>query len=179
MEDSLGERRPRRVQLLTFKFYDMQTIKVNVKRENGNVLFLINSELDLNYNKARKIEKEIENYQYEVITRRMTAEAAKREAENMLKKIDNEYELGIEHLSNENQKNIREWIYGGAGQISEIINSNSKSYCKKNKKIKEKGHLHRQPNSGDKKNVLLSNTKITINYYITKKKGKKLCAIFL
>ena len=67
---------------------------------------LAESAKDINYHTARKIEKEVENFYYEIITRRMSAEAAKESAENMLKKIENEYKLGSD-------QNLREWIYGG------------------------------------------------------------------
>ena len=82
--------------------------------------------VDVNYNTARKIQKEVENFYYEMITRRMTAEAAKEQAKAMVDKIAKDYELGKGHLDNENQKNLREWIYGGINQISEIIGSLSK-----------------------------------------------------
>lgn len=77
--------------------------------------------VDVNYRTARKIQKEIDNFYYEMITRRMTAEAAKAQAENMLIKIKNEYELGKGQLKIENERNLREWIYGGIGQISDIL----------------------------------------------------------
>ena len=51
----------------------------------------------------------------------MTAEAAKEQASNMLERIKNDYELGKGHLSNEDQKNLREWIYGGINQITDIV----------------------------------------------------------
>ena len=38
-----------------------------------------------------------------------------------IRKVKNEYELGKEHLSNENDKNLREWIYGGIHEGAEII----------------------------------------------------------
>ena len=82
--------------------------------------------VDVNYNTARKIEKEVENFYYEMITRRMSAEAAKEQAAAMVDKIAKDYELGKGHLDNENQKNLREWIYGGIDQLSEIIGSISK-----------------------------------------------------
>lgn len=82
--------------------------------------------VDVNYNTARKIQKEIENFYYEMITRRMSAEAAKEQAAAMVDKIAKDYELGKGHLDNENQKNLREWIYGGIDQLSEIIGSISK-----------------------------------------------------
>lgn len=82
--------------------------------------------VDVNYNTARKIQKEIENFYYEMVTRRMSAEAAKEQAAAMVDKIAKDYELGKGHLDNENQKNLREWIYGGIDQLSEIIGSVSK-----------------------------------------------------
>lgn len=69
---------------------------------------------DVNYYTARKIQKEIENFHYEMITRRMSAEAAKESAENMLKKIENDYKLGSD-------QNLREWIYGGVDRINGIL----------------------------------------------------------
>ena len=63
---------------------------------------------------------------YQMITRRMSAEAAKEQAAAMVDKIAKEYELGKGHLDNENQKNLREWIFGGINQLSEIIESLSK-----------------------------------------------------
>lgn len=82
--------------------------------------------VDVNYNTARKIQKEVENFYYEMITRRMSAEAAKEQAAVMVDKIAKDYELGKGHLENENQKNLREWIFGGIDQLSEIIESVSK-----------------------------------------------------
>lgn len=75
---------------------------------------LAESATDVNYHTARKIGKEVENFYYEMITRRMPAEAAKESAENMLKKIENEYKLGSD-------QNLREWIYGGVDRINGIL----------------------------------------------------------
>lgn len=75
---------------------------------------LAESATDVNYHTARKIGKEVENFYYEMITRRMSAEAAKESAENMLKKIENEYKLGSD-------QNLREWIYGGVDRINGIL----------------------------------------------------------
>lgn len=75
---------------------------------------LADSVTDVNYFTARKIQREVENFYYEMITRRMSAEAAKESAENMLKKIENDYELGSD-------QNLREWIYGGVDRISGIL----------------------------------------------------------
>ena len=82
--------------------------------------------VDVNYNTARKIQKEVENFYYDMITKRMSAEAAKEQAAAMIDKIAKDYELGKGHLDNENQKNLREWIFGGINQLSEIIGSLSK-----------------------------------------------------
>lgn len=82
--------------------------------------------VDVNYNTARKIQKEVENFYYDMITKRMSAEAAKEQATAMIDKIAKDYELGKGHLDNENQKNLREWIFGGINQLSEIIGSISK-----------------------------------------------------
>lgn len=75
---------------------------------------LADSATDVNYHTARKIGKEVENFYYEIITRRMSAEAAKESAENMLKKIENDYKLGSD-------QNLREWIYGGIDRINGIL----------------------------------------------------------
>ena len=61
--------------------------------------------VDVNYNTARKIQKEVENFYYDMITKRMSAEAAKEQAAAMIDKIAKDYELGKGHLDNENQKN--------------------------------------------------------------------------
>ena len=82
--------------------------------------------VDVNYNTARKIQREVENFYYEMITKRMTSEAAQKQADAMVDKIAKDYELGKGHLKNENEKNLREWIYGGINQVSDIIGSISK-----------------------------------------------------
>ena len=82
--------------------------------------------VDVNYNTAKKIQKEVEHFYYEMITRRMSAEAAKEQAAAMIDKIAKDYELGKGHMKNENEKDLREWIYGGINQISDIIGSISK-----------------------------------------------------
>ena len=82
--------------------------------------------VDVNYHTTRKIQKEVENFYYDMITKRMSAEAAKEQAAAMVDKIAKDYELGKGHLDNENQKNLREWIFGGIDQLSEIIEAISK-----------------------------------------------------
>ena len=75
---------------------------------------LVELATEVNHHTARKIEKEVENFYYEMITRRMSAEAAKETAENMLKKIENEYKF-------KSEENLREWIYGGVDRINGIL----------------------------------------------------------
>lgn len=75
---------------------------------------LAESATDVNYQTARKIQKEVENFYYDMITRRMSAEATKESAENMLKKIENDYKLGSD-------QNLREWIYGGIDRINKVL----------------------------------------------------------
>ena len=58
---------------------------------------------------------------YELYTKRMSAEAAQEIAKATYEKVKNEYELGKGHLSNEDDKNLREWIYGGIHEGAEII----------------------------------------------------------
>ena len=58
---------------------------------------------------------------YELYTKRMSAEAAQELAKATYEKVKNEYELGKEHLSLEEEKNLREWIYGGIHEGAEII----------------------------------------------------------
>ena len=101
--------------------------------------------VDVNYNTARKIEKEVENFYYDMITRRMSAEAAKEQAAAMIDKIAKDYELGKGHLENENQKNLREWIFGGIDQMSGIIESLSK-FKQAQSLLKRLEEIIRKPN---------------------------------
>ena len=45
----------------------------------------------------------------------------KQAAKATYEKVKNEYELGKEHLNLEEEKNLREWIYGGVHEGAEII----------------------------------------------------------
>lgn len=51
----------------------------------------------------------------------MSAEAAQEMAKATYEKVKNEYELGKGKLSIEEDKNLREWIYGGIHEGREII----------------------------------------------------------
>ena len=82
---------------------------------------LIVANRELSEKQKEKIEKEINYMFYELYTKRMSAEAAQEIAKATYEKVKNEYELGKGHLSNEDDKNLREWIYGGIHEGAEII----------------------------------------------------------
>ena len=77
--------------------------------------------IDLTNAQATKIRKEIDILWYDAITRRTSADALKKQADAAVDKIAKEYELGKGHLSLEEQKNLREWIYNGIDQITNIV----------------------------------------------------------
>lgn len=77
--------------------------------------------IDLTNSQANKVRKEIDILWYDAITRRTSAEALKKEADAAVEKVAKEYELGKGRLSLEEQKNLREWIYGGIDQITSIV----------------------------------------------------------
>lgn len=77
--------------------------------------------IDLTNAQATKVRKEIDILWYDAITKRTSAEALKKQASAAVEKIAKEYELGKGHLSLEEQKNLREWIYNGINQITDIV----------------------------------------------------------
>ena len=89
----------------------------NMRKEG--MLMVANRELS--EKQKEKVEKEINYMFYELYTKRMSAEAAQEIAKATYEKVKNEYELGKGHLSNEDDKNLREWIYGGIHEGAEII----------------------------------------------------------
>ena len=82
--------------------------------------------IDLTNAQAAKVRKEIDALWYDAITRRTSAEALKKQADAAVEKIAKEYELGKGHLDLEEQKNLREWIYEGIDQITNIVGVVSK-----------------------------------------------------
>lgn len=82
--------------------------------------------IDLTNAQATKIRKEIDILWYDAITRRKSAEALKKQADAAVDKVVKEYELGKGKLSLEEQKNLREWIYEGIDQITDIVGVISK-----------------------------------------------------
>lgn len=89
----------------------------NMRKEGA--LMVANRELS--EKQKEKVGKEINYMFYELYTKRMSAEAAQEIAKATYEKVKNEYELGKGHLSNEDDKNLREWIYGGIREGAEII----------------------------------------------------------
>lgn len=89
----------------------------NMRREGA----LMVANRALSEEQREKVEKEINYMFYELYTKRMSAEAAQEIAKTTYDKVKNEYELGKGHLSNEDEKNLREWIYGGIHEGTEII----------------------------------------------------------
>lgn len=77
--------------------------------------------IDLTNAQATKVRKEIDILWYDAITKRTSAEALKKQADAAVDKIAKEYELGKGRLSLEEQKNLREWIYNGIDQITNIV----------------------------------------------------------
>lgn len=89
----------------------------NMRKEGA--LMVANKELS--EKQKEKVGKEIDYMFYELYTKRMSAEAAQELARATYEKVKNEYELGKGHLSVEEDKNLREWIYGGVHEGREII----------------------------------------------------------
>lgn len=89
----------------------------NMRKEGA----LMVAKRELSEKEKEKVDKEIRYMFYELYTKRMSAEAAKELAKATYEKVKNEYELGKGHLSNEDDKNLREWIYGGVHEGVEII----------------------------------------------------------
>ena len=108
--DYLDKTQQQRIQMITDQLSLIQ--KQGLKEE---------AVIDLTNAQASKVRKEIDILWYDAITRRTSAEALKKQADAAVDKIAKEYELGKGHLSLEEQKNLREWIYGGIDQITEIV----------------------------------------------------------
>ena len=53
--------------------------------------------------------------------KRTSAEALKKQADAAIEKIAKGYELGKGRLNLEEQRNLREWIYNGIDQITDIV----------------------------------------------------------
>lgn len=89
----------------------------NAKKQGA----LMIAQKNLTEKQAENVEEIINNYAYEVATRRMTAEAARAAAAAAADKVAKEYEIAGEKLSREDQRIIQQWILGGAGEIANLI----------------------------------------------------------
>ena len=69
----------------------------------------------------QKIAQEIKYYYYDVVTKRMTAEAAAKQAETMAKYLSDNIELGKGKLSLEETRMWGDWISGGIGDILNLV----------------------------------------------------------
>lgn len=108
--DYLDKTQQERIQTITDQLALIQ--KQGLKEE---------SVIDLTNAQASKVRKEIDILWYDAITKRTSADALKKQADAAVDKIAKEYELGKGRLSLEEQKNLREWIYGGIDQITSIV----------------------------------------------------------
>lgn len=106
----LNETQQQRIQMVTDQLSLIQ--KQGLKEE---------AVIDLTNAQATKVRKEIDILWYDAISKRTSAEALKKQADAAVDKIAKEYELGKGHLSLEEQKNLREWIYNGIEQITDIV----------------------------------------------------------
>lgn len=106
----LDKTKQQRIQMITDQLSLIQ--KQGLKEE---------SVIDLTNAQATKVRKEINILWYDAMTKRISAEALKKQANAAVEKIAKEYELGKGHLSLEEQKNLREWIYNGIDQITNIV----------------------------------------------------------
>lgn len=108
--DFLDETQQQRIQTITDQLALIQ--KQGLREE---------AVIDLTNTQASKVRKEIDILWYDALTKRTSADALKKQADAAVEKIAKEYELGKGHLSLEEQKNLREWIYGGIDQITSIV----------------------------------------------------------
>lgn len=67
------------------------------------------------------VEKEVDNFMYDLITKRMNAEAAGKQAEAMIQKIKNDYEQTGRKLDIEEERLLKEWIYGGIETFNQTV----------------------------------------------------------
>lgn len=81
------------------------------------------SRIQLNQAQAEYVGKQIQYYFYEVVTRRMTAEAAKENAATFMDKITNDFILGKRKLDQEDTKILQDWIFRSVQGLVGIANA--------------------------------------------------------
>lgn len=89
----------------------------NAKKQGA----LIIAQKNLKEEQAENVRKIIDNYSYEVATKRITAEAARDMSKATAEKVSNEYKIAGERLSREDERILQQWILGGAGEIANLI----------------------------------------------------------
>ena len=98
----------------------IQTMKQNlINMQAEGALKIVGK--DLSVTQARMIEREMQLLGYRATTERMSAEAAKKQAENTADKIIKDYERSGQKLNIDEKNSLREWIYGGIKTLSSFI----------------------------------------------------------
>lgn len=98
----------------------IQTMKQNlINMQIEGALKIVG--MDLSVTQARMIEREMQLLGYRATTERMSAEAAKKQAENTADKIIKDYERSGQKLNIDEKNSLREWIYGGIKTLSSFI----------------------------------------------------------
>ena len=98
----------------------IQTMKQNlINMQAEGALKIVGK--DLSVTQARMIEREMQLLGYRATTERMSAEAAKKQAENTAEKIIKDYERSGQKLNIDEKNSLREWIYGGIKTLSSFI----------------------------------------------------------
>lgn len=88
----------------------------NMKAEGALTL----AKKDLTEKQREYVEEQIKYYYFDLMTGRISAAAAEKQAENTAQKIKNEFEQNGIKLDIEKERLLKEWIYGGASAISQI-----------------------------------------------------------
>lgn len=101
----------------------IQTMKQNlINMQAEGALKIVGK--DLSVAQARMIEREMQWVGYRAISERMSAEAAKKQAENTAEKIIKDYERSGQKLNIDEKNSLREWIYGGIKVLSSFVPGN-------------------------------------------------------
>lgn len=76
--------------------------------------------IELTEQQIQKIGKEIEWYAFEAITKRMSAEAMNEMAKAATERVKNDLELGGRKLDIEEERLLKDWIYGGIQELCRV-----------------------------------------------------------
>lgn len=75
----------------------------------------------LNDKQGELIQKQAENFVFEMMTKRMSAEAAKQQAKAFADKVTKDYEQTGRKLDQEQERLLKDWIYGGIDTFSNVV----------------------------------------------------------